>query len=131
MITRCENVQHKFYARYGGRGVVVCDRWHTFELFLIDMGERPPGRSIDRFPDRDGNYEPGNCRWATQAQQIQNSTSAKLTMDLVQEIHGRFEHGESRKSIAARMGMSRSHVTGIIAGIFWKGSKDGYPDPLP
>lgn len=54
-------------------GVSVCDRWRKFENFIADMGPRPfKGASIDRFPNMGGNYEPGNCRWATAKQQAQN-----------------------------------------------------------
>lgn len=96
MITRCENPSHRFWSLYGGAGIVVCDRWHSFELFLEDMGERPGKEfSLDRHPDRNGNYEPGNVRWATQAQQIQNSANAKLTAEQVKAIREGFANGES------------------------------------
>lgn len=63
---------HKDYPRYGGRGITICDRWNDFAAFLADMGERPSlAHSIDRL-DSNGNYEPNNCRWATQAQQVSN-----------------------------------------------------------
>lgn len=72
MMGRCSNPNHKGFKHYGGRGITVCERWRSFENFLADMGERPEGKSIDRFPNRDGNYEPGNCRWATAKEQGRN-----------------------------------------------------------
>lgn len=73
MFVRCYGKKHRGFALYGGRGIVVCDSWHRYENFLADMGERPPGTSIDRI-DSNGNYEPGNCRWATSVQQARNTS---------------------------------------------------------
>jgi hypothetical protein len=78
MRTRCNNPNFTFYARYGAIGIKVCDRWNSFENFLADMGERPSlDYSIDRHPNKDGNYEPGNCRWATRHQQSLNRKSTR------------------------------------------------------
>lgn len=74
MINRCENRNFVGWQYYGGRNIKVCERWrHSFANFLADMGRRPgPGYSLDRYPDNDGNYEPGNVRWATRLQQNRN-----------------------------------------------------------
>lgn len=69
MKVRCGSPKYTSYDLYGGRGIVVCDRWlSSFENFLADMGERPTkDHVIDRI-NRDGNYEPGNCRWITRSE---------------------------------------------------------------
>lgn len=75
MIQRCENPNTPGYLEfYGGRGVKVCHRWReSYPAFLEDMGRRPSGvHSLDRFPNKDGNYEPGNVRWATPSEQQAN-----------------------------------------------------------
>ena len=71
MIQRCTDPGHKSYKDYGGRGIKVCERWLTFENFYADMGDPPDGLSIDR-KNVNGNYEPGNCRWATPEEQASN-----------------------------------------------------------
>lgn len=72
MIQRCTNPNAAAWEHYGGRGIAVCERWRDFSCFLLDMGERPEGCSIDRINVNAG-YYPDNCRWATKEQQARNT----------------------------------------------------------
>lgn len=116
MMKRCYNDNWEGYAYYGGRGIKVCRRWHDFPNFLFDMGERPPDMTLDRWPNANGMYAPGNVRWATKTEQARNRRSFKITHDLAQEILGRFEYGESRQSITDRLKLSKASVTTICNG---------------
>lgn len=92
MIARCERPTATSYLEYGGRGIRVCQRWReSFEAFTADMGPRPSKQhTLDRFPDVNGNYEPGNVRWAPMTLQQRNKrnnhrlTIGNETMTLVE-----------------------------------------------
>jgi hypothetical protein len=75
MRTRCLNKHNRNYRFYGAKGIKICPRWMKFENFLADMGPRPDGKTLDRWPNRNGNYEPSNCRWATVAEQRFNQSA--------------------------------------------------------
>lgn len=77
MLKRCRNKDDPHFKDYGGRGIRVCERWQTFENFFSDMGEQPAGLTIERV-NNDGNYEPSNCKWATQEEQSNNKRSVRL-----------------------------------------------------
>jgi len=81
MWKRCTDRAARGYKNYGGRGISVCVRWADFALFLEDVGRRPSAQhSIDRI-NNDGNYEPGNCRWATTSEQSSNRrTTVRITI---------------------------------------------------
>lgn len=89
MMARCYNPKSTHYRHYGGRGISVCNRWHTPELFLSDMGKKPDHRHTLERKNTDGNYEKSNCVWATWVEQ-QNNKRSNLIL----------EHNGKRQSAA-------------------------------
>lgn len=80
MLSRCNNPKNPNYQHYGARGIRVCERWNSFAVFFADMGHPPTSlHTLDR-KDNNGNYEPGNCRWATRQQQSRNTRTNRLRM---------------------------------------------------
>jgi len=101
MLSRCFNEKSTGYYRYGGRGIKVCARWCIFLNFFEDMGEAVGDLSINRI-DNDGNYEPGNCQWATQKEQARN-TSRTVLLDYQGEI-------KKQKELCEEFGVSYNMV---------------------
>lgn len=107
MVGRCGNPKAPNYERYGGRGIAVCERWRTFDMFLADMGERPAGTTIDRI-DNNGHYEPGNCRWARTRTQVFNRRNNKLEPHEPAQIEWLATLGYHYREIGAHFGIHHS-----------------------
>lgn len=118
MHARCYKPTAAAYPWYGARGITVCERWKSFEMFLEDMGNRPDGMTLDRV-DVDGSYEPSNCRWATQLEQARTSRHTILTAALADEARKRVALGESCASVARSMNVTRTAISRIIHGKNW------------
>jgi hypothetical protein len=121
MKKRCTSALNPMYTTYGARGIRVCDRWlKSFFNFIEDMGPAPPGTSIDRI-NVNGNYEPGNCRWATRAQQARNTRATVLTEEKVLDARKRHAKGELITEIAKSINAPYNTLYQAVVGNSWKG----------
>jgi hypothetical protein len=107
MRSRCNNKNCAKYERYGGRGITICERWNDFTKFMEDMGPIPSKKhSLDRYPNRNGNYEPGNVRWATSSEQTRNRDCTKRILyegELVPLVEVAEKHGIHPGRLAWRL----------------------------
>jgi hypothetical protein len=124
MIQRCENPNNKDYNNYGGRGITVCDGWHTFDNFLADMSDCPDGLELDRI-ESNGHYTADNCRWTDEGTQAENRNwtrwvyidDQKMPMKRAAELlglkYGSLKHLTSKKGadMSAQDAISRLLVT--------------------
>lgn len=122
MLQRCYNETDREFKRYGGRGISVCPRWkESFQNFFDDMGAKPSkGMSIDRYPNNDGNYEPGNCRWATPLQQAQNRRNNRLSSFIVGYAKWQHSLGRSIAELSRSLSLPYSGLRQAILANYWR-----------
>lgn len=119
MVGRCCNPTDSHYKHYGARGITICERWRSSAANLLaDMGEPPAGTSLDRI-DNNGNYEPGNCRWATPTQQARNQRGCKLSLEAAADILRHIRQGAHKPTLARQFGVTVAAIYAIEKGKTW------------
>jgi hypothetical protein len=128
MKTRCLNKSSAFYAEYGGRGISICDRWmNSFESFLVDMGPKPEGMSIERI-NNDAGYSPENCEWASKKTQARNRRGRRmLTVGGVTKTMAEWaeEHGISLRTVWERCNLGWSEEAAVTTPVWGAGRGSG------
>ena len=115
MVGRCTRENRPQYKDWGGRGITIDPRWLDFANFLADMGERPPGMTLER-KNNSGPYAKWNCVWATQHQQMMNTRAFKLTPDVVNEAKRLRATGMTIQAIATQLNLSWYTVSPALSG---------------
>ncbi|MGJ7529831.1 hypothetical protein [Variovorax sp. GB1P17] len=121
MRDRCNSPADREYKNYGARGISVCQRWEaSFADFYVDVGPRPSeNHSLDRIKNG-SDYEPGNVRWATAAQQVRNRRVTKLSEEKAAQIRSLRLSGATYKSLAAQFNVSEGSVGFVLSGSQWR-----------
>jgi hypothetical protein len=125
MVSRCTKEYSTAWARYGARGITVCDRWlgkKGFVNFLTDMGEQPTNHTLERIDNSDG-YSPENCRWATRKEQAANTRHVTLLDVDIEWVRAHPE--KSRKELAQILAVSEVTISNI------RNRKGRFADPTP
>jgi len=124
MKKRCYNKKHTAYHNYGGRGILICDRWlNSFTAFVDDMGIRPEGMSIDRI-DRDKGYEANNCTWSNNHTQNRNRNFCKMNMIAARVVRFYHNKGYSCARIARAFNVCGGTIEKIVSGKQWAEGKE-------
>jgi len=120
MIARCIHPSQTSYKNYGGRGIKVCSRWKDFQNFFDDMGQKPNSKmQLDR-KNNDGDYEPSNCRWATNQENSQNTTRSRVNGKQVATIKRLLHEGKLNQTEIAKMFEVGSNIIWSIKhGVSW------------
>jgi hypothetical protein len=120
MKKRCLNPNCKDYPNYGGRGITLDPRWHSFAEFYSEMGPKPAaGYTLER-KDSNKGYSAQNCVWATRTEQVRNRRMTKLTLDVARQIRERYtKGGVSQRQLAAEYHVSQSLIKCVVLNRYW------------
>lgn len=119
MRNRCRNPKTPDYKHYGARGIIICERWNEFLNFLEDMGEPPPGMTLDR-KDNNGPYCLENCQWIDRKAQARNRTNNRVTKEIADQVRAAYIPGKIRQiDVAKQFGISQLLVSLIYRNKIW------------